>query len=148
MIQDAKSLLHMSQQELDDLYRASQPGPVPAGKAEGTAIVVPRTMFGALATQLIRWFVWRGKVFNPAGGDLKNRMTPFEFKAIRAKVYVGDSWLADGSAIVIDYSKTSLVARMVRDEIRQVGPDVYLGKVFLGRKHVIDFSLAFQPQNV
>jgi hypothetical protein len=44
---------------------------------------------------------------------------------------------------VLDYSKTSLVARQVRDEIREIAPGVFLGLVFLGHRHVLDFTLDF-----
>jgi hypothetical protein len=45
--------------------------------------------------------------------------------------------------IVLDYSETSLLAHWVRDEIREVGPCTYLGKVYLGKKRLIDFVLEF-----
>jgi hypothetical protein len=35
------------------------------------------------------------------------------------------------------------VARAIRDEIREVSPGIYLGLVFLGGKHVLDFALDF-----
>jgi hypothetical protein len=47
---------------------------------------------------------------------------------------------------VLDYSKTSIVAHLVRDEIREIAPGVYLGLVFLGRRHVLDFTLDFNHQ--
>jgi hypothetical protein len=98
-----------------------------------------------IATWLIRLLVWQGKVFNPAQRDLKNKVSPFGLKAIRARVYVGDSRLVQGQkAIVIDYSKTSFVAQKIRDEIRQVAPRLYLGKVFWGHKHLLDFSLSLE----
>src|SRR5207244_2123001 len=34
-------LLKMSQTELDDLFKKSDPGPIPDGAAEGTAIIAP-----------------------------------------------------------------------------------------------------------
>jgi hypothetical protein len=44
---------------------------------------------------------------------------------------------------VLDYSETSLVARWICDEIREVAPHTYLGKVYLGKKQLIDFALEF-----
>jgi len=35
------------------------------------------------------------------------------------------------------------VAHWVRDEIREVAPHIYLGKVYLGKKRLIDFALEF-----
>jgi hypothetical protein len=45
--------------------------------------------------------------------------------------------------IVLDYSETSLLAHWIRDEIREVAPRTYLGKVYLGKKRLIDFALEF-----
>jgi hypothetical protein len=53
------------------------------------------------------------------------------------------SWLDNQPAIILDYSKTSLVARSVRDEIREVGPGTYLGIVYIGHTKTINFVLQF-----
>ena len=144
-IANAQDLLSLSQAELDKLYRNSPLGDIPVGDTKGTAILIPKSPFGMIATWLIRLLVWQGKVFSPAQRDLKNKVSPFGLKAIRAMVYVGDSWLIQGQkAIVIDYSKTSFVAQKIRDEIRQVAPRLYLGKVFWGHKHLLDFSLSLE----
>jgi hypothetical protein len=59
-----------------------------------------------------------------------NLLTPFSRKGLRAKVYTGDSWFDGRPCVVIDYSETSKAARRIRDEIRQIGPDEYLGVVY------------------
>lgn len=74
--------------------------------------------------------------------QLLNKLTPFSIRAIRANVYVDKSWLDGQDTIVLDYSKTS-VCGMIRDEIREVVPGVYLGKVWLWRWRVLDFALRF-----
>lgn len=86
---------------------------------------------------------WRGKVVNARQGRLKNILTPLNIQAIAAAVYKQDSWVDGAPCIVLDYSKTSLVARMIRDEIREIAPGVFLGVVFWGRRHVLDFALDF-----
>ena len=65
---------------------------------------------------------WKGKVFDREKGELKNKILPFGIKAVRAKVYKEASWFDGKETIVLDYSKTSFVARLVRDEIREVAP--------------------------
>lgn len=47
-------LLKMPQAELDALFTASEPGPIPAGEAQGTAIVAPGTSFGDNAAAFVR----------------------------------------------------------------------------------------------
>jgi len=93
--------------------------------------------------RLINHFAWQGKVFDPTKGVLRNKILPFGLNAIIAKVYKGPSWLDNKECIVLDYSETSLLAHWVRDEIREIAPHVYLGKVYLGKKRLIDFALEF-----
>jgi hypothetical protein len=82
-------------------------------------------------------------VFDRAKGELKNKILPMGHKAIVAKVYKDKSWLDQKECIVLDYSKTSLIAHWIRDEIREVAPDIYLGIVYWGKKKLIHFALKF-----
>jgi len=138
---DPRAFIHMSQRELDDLFTAAPTGPIPVGDTQGTAIFMPGTFIATLVRLLVRLFFWKGKVFNPATQDLRNKLSPFSIRGIRALVYMGESWLDGRKVIVIDYSKTSFVAQKIRDEIREVAPGVYLGKVWVGTKRVADFAL-------
>ena len=45
--------------------------------------------------------------------------------------------------IVLGYFETSLLAHCIRDEIREVAPGLYLGKVYWGKKRLIDFAIEF-----
>lgn len=142
-VQVAKELRSRSKAELDEIFRQAEPGPIPAGVSRGTAIIAPGSWIDGLLAGLVRLFWWKGKIFRPETKDLKNRILPFGIPLIRAEVYVDGSWFADGDAIILDYSKSSFVARMIRDEIRQVGPGLYLGQVFWGKKRLILFMLEF-----
>jgi hypothetical protein len=139
---DLPALLHMSQAELDSLFRASRPGPTPAGVAAGEAIVFPGTPLSGVLAPCLHLF-WQGKVFFPKGHDLLNRILPFGLRAVRARVYRGRSWFDDHEAIILDYSKTSLLAHYIRDEIRQVSPGLYLGLVYWSHTKTINFALDF-----
>lgn len=146
---DVPQLLKMSQPELDRVFREGNPGPVPEGQADGTAIIAPGTVFSPQIAVLINHFAWQGKVFDPKTGTLKNRIGPFGLDAIIARVYKADSWLDGKECIVLDYSETSFVAHWVRDEIRLIRqPGLYLGKVFWDRSRLIDFTLQFQSAGV
>ena len=140
---DAKQLLAMSQEQLDDLFRASPAGDIPNGAANGTAIIAPGTRYCVTIAEIINHFGWQGKVFDAANGFLKNRILAFGVEAIIAKVYKGPSWLDGKECIVLDYSQTSIVAQRVRDEIRLLSPGFYLGKVYWGKDRLIDFCLQF-----
>ncbi len=143
MAYDVPQLLKMSQSELDALFTKSEPGPIPSGQAEGTAIVAPGTTYSADIANFISHFAWQGKTFDAEHGALKNRLLPFGLNAIIAKVYRGPSWLDGKECIVLDYSETSLLAQWIRDEIRQIEPGLYLGKVYWNKKRLIDFALKF-----
>ena len=137
-------LLDMSQADLDKLFTDSPAGPIPSGEADGTAIVAPGTTFSPAIAKFVSTFAWQGKVFDPEKGVLRNRILPFGLNAIIAKVYKGESWLDGKECIVLDYSDTSLLAHWIRDEIREIGPKMYLGKVYWAQQRLIDFVLQFK----
>jgi hypothetical protein len=140
---DKAQLLEMTGEKLDELFAASPPGPIPDGPAEGTAIIAPGTKFSADIAEFISVFGWKGKTFDGKRGVLTNRITPLGLNAIVAEVYVDKSWYDQKDCIVLDYSKTSLVAHWIRDEIRLIAPGFYLGLVYWEKKRLIHFALQF-----
>jgi hypothetical protein len=140
---DSTQLFQLSQKELDDLFSASQVGPLPDGEADGTAIIAAGKPYSQEIATLINYFAWQGKIFDSKAGFLKNRIGPFGLNAIIAKVYKGPSWFDGKECIVLDYSETSLVAHRIRDEIRLISAQLYLGKVYWEREHIFDFALKF-----
>jgi len=140
-----KSWLNKSREELDEIYRNAEPGEIPDWDTQGTAILAG-SAFSKIVAAFARVFAWHGKVFDLFSSDrqsgiLVNKITPFSWTFIVAKVYRGKSWLDGKDTIVIDYSKTSFFAKAIRDEIREVEAGVYLGKVWWGRKRILDFAL-------
>jgi hypothetical protein len=140
---DAAELMKKSQAELDDLFKASPAGDIPDGQAKGTAIIAPGTKFSHEIAELVSVFAWQGKTFDGKRGVLTNRILPLGLNAIVAEVYKDSSWLDGKECIVLDYSKTSLVAHWIRDEIRLIAPNFYLGKVYWDKSRLIDFCLDF-----
>lgn len=140
---DVKQLLQMSQPQLDTLFGEHDAGPIPDGEAKGTAIIAPGTPMSEPIASAINIFAWQGKVFDANAGLLRNEILPFGLKAIIARVYKAPSWLDGKACVVLDYSETSLVASHIRDEIRQIEPGLYLGKVYWDKARLIDFSLDF-----
>jgi hypothetical protein len=143
MAYTAEQLMEMSDKALDDLFSASPAGEIPNGPAEGTAIIAPGTKFSPAIASLINIFTWQGKTFDAAHGTLTNRILAFGLSAIVAQVYKTESWFDGKECIVLDYSKTSLLAEHVRDEIRQIGPGSYLGLVYWKKDKTIHFALQF-----
>lgn len=143
MAYDVPALLKMSFADLDSLFSSSPAGDIPSGPAKGTAIVASGTAFSPEIAEFISLFVWQGKTFDPAQGVLRNRILPIGLNAIIAKVYKAPSLFDNKECIVLDYSETSIVAQWIRDEIRLIQPDFYLGRVYWSGKPLIHFCLQF-----
>lgn len=124
----AQRLLDRKRADLETLYRSSESGPVPDGKANGFAAVAPGTAAGGASEALFRLF-WHGKIFDRKNGALINRLTIGH--VVKAKIFIGPSWLDGKPSVIIDYKGTSWIAGAVRDEIREVQPGVYLGFAYV-----------------
>lgn len=140
---DVDALKSMTQAELDDLFVRSPAGPIPAGEADGTVLFDPGSPIEDVAARVAHLLFWKGKVFDPASGELRNRILPEGIPAIAARVYRAPSWIDGKDCIVLDYSQTSVVAHWIRDEIREVAPGLYLGVVFWERRKILNFALDF-----
>ncbi|HEY2788462.1 MAG TPA: hypothetical protein VGI72_03345 [Gaiellales bacterium] len=140
---DVPALMAMSQAELDATFRASPAGDIPDGEAEGTVLVAPGTELTGIAARLIHLLAWKGKVFDADRGDLRNEVLLTGIHAVQARVYKDASWFDGQECIVLDYSHTSAVAHWIRDEMRLVAPNLYLGIVFWDHTKLIDFVLRF-----
>jgi hypothetical protein len=132
-----ESWLNKTREELDEIYRQGEPGHIPQGDTQGTAILAG-SLFAKFVAALGGLFAWQGKIFDIFAADghsgvLVNKITAFSLTFIVAKVYRDKSWLDGKETIVIDYSKTSFFARVIRDEIREIEPGVWLGKVWWGK---------------
>ena len=143
----AEELLELSQVDLDQLFRRSRPGEVPAGRGRGTPIFFPGTAATKPAAKVFGTLVWRGKVLRPEKADLSNLISILGIQAIRARVYRQESWFDGRDCIVLDYSETSRICGWVRDEIREVRPGLYLGLVygrgrFFGGRRLLDVTFA------
>ena len=120
-------LAHMSWPELECLYRQAEPGTIPEGYTPGRALYCPDSRFYGMRSKMTG-AVWHGKIFDGCEGTLVNQWAGF--RAIKARVSYGPSWLDGRPSIIMDYCGTSHVWADVRDEIREVSPGVYLGLMY------------------
>jgi hypothetical protein len=141
MAVDVPTLFTMNKEQLDELFKNAEAGPIPNGKAKGTALIVPGTALSDDLARVVELFVWQGKTFDAAAGVLRNRISILGLNAIVAEVYQGKSLLDDKPCVVLDYSKTSMVAKWIRDEIRLISPHLYLGRVYWDEKPILHFAL-------
>jgi hypothetical protein len=122
-------LVRMSRCELEAVYRRADMGTAPAGVTRGRAIFNPGSRLTVPAARVTR-ILWQGKVFKD-DGMMVNRV--FGVRAIHARVYVGESWFDGRPSVIMDYCGTSRLFPDVRDEIREVGPGLWLGLTYIRR---------------
>jgi hypothetical protein len=135
------ALLGMSNADLDALFRTSPSGDIPDGRLRGTVLLWPGTRACGILARAAYLLLWRGKVVDRRRGTLLNLLSPLAVQSVKARVSHAPSWVDGEPCVLIDYSRTSLVARKVRDEIRLVGPGIYLGVVWLMKRRVAWFTL-------
>jgi hypothetical protein len=141
---DERSLRRMDNRELDLLFRSSPAGDLPHGRLPGTGLLFPGTPVCAPLAWLLQLLVWQGKETEASGRSLKNLIGPLGMRSIRALLSHDRSWVDGENCVLIDYSMTSIVARLVRDEVRLVAPDLYLGVVWLWKRRAGWFTLRQQ----
>jgi hypothetical protein len=132
---------------LEQLYRDGAATARPVGESNGRAIIMAGTVCGRLLSAIAN-SIWKGKLFAEDGG-LINKI--LGMKLVKARVKQGESWSDSDPAIAIDYKDTSRVAFFIRDEIRLVADDLYLGKAYIrlpfGRRFAaLFFALDFRTQ--
>ena len=140
---DPSTLIAATRPELAKLFSSGRVGAIPDGRGRGTVLLGTGGLAAQVTARLSYALAWRGKMVSARTARLLNILTPLQIEAIEAVIYKQDSWYDGAPCIVLDYSKTSFAARMIRDEIREIAPGVFLGIVFWGRRHVLDFALDF-----
>jgi hypothetical protein len=133
-------LVRMGPAELEQLYAGGTLGPIPPGKVRGQALLDPGTRLAVPKSRASR-LVWQGKIFRSDGQSAINRF--FGIRMIKADVYVAESWRDGRPALILDYSRTSMLYAPYRDEIRQVAPGLYLGLMFDRRKSPPSLKMYF-----
>jgi hypothetical protein len=140
----ATDLPSLGGSQLDELFAGAPAGSIPVGVGHGQALIATGSRAARPVVAFVRLFAWRGKEFDGRGRSLRNLITPLGVRAIKADVYVDASRFDGLPCIVLDYSKTSRLARWVRDEIREVAPGLYVGLVYVrSRRAPVRFSLQF-----
>lgn len=140
-----KDLLKMSQEEIDKLYKKGSVDKIPDGDSKGIAII----WAGSILTRIIAflsWLLfWKGKYFDREEGYFLNKILPFGLRAVKGDLYIEKKcFFCSGKAIVLDYSKTTLLLRSVREEMREIAPGLFLAQVYWNDKRISNFTLEFE----
>ena len=139
---DERALLAMPPRRVDEAFRSAGFAPLPDGRADGVFLWASGTPAARTVSRIVG-LAWRGKVVDVGRARVVNRVTPLGLLAVRAALGPGPSRLDGRDCVVLDYSRTSLIARLVRDELRPVAPGLYLGVVWLWRWRAGSFTLRF-----
>lgn len=118
------SLLSMDEAQLLAVYQQGSVAGLPTGKLKGTVLPAPGSRRNAAMSTGGR-LVWQGKVVDSSGTIAVNRF--FGISTVKGRLYQGTSWYDGQSSLILDYAGTSRVYAHMRDEIRLVGPGLYLG---------------------
>jgi hypothetical protein len=110
----------------------------------GTGLLFPGTWACGPLARLVHLLFWKGKVTDAPAKSLENLVGPLGTRAVKALLSHDLSWVDGKDCVLIDYSTTSFVARPVRDEIRLVSPQLYLGVFWLRRWRLGWFTLRQQ----
>ena len=141
---------------LETMYKTSTHGPIPNGDTRGKAAFNPGSLFSPFEQLVLRGF-WSGKVFtHHRNGTVTLINKTLIGRKFPAKVYIGKSLMDGGESIIIDYTEDAgipivgPVVASIRDEIRRVGPNLYLGYAFMkrgdGYVNVLPFALDASPR--
>ncbi len=132
--------------DLMDLYRMARTPTLEEldGKLTGRMLAVPRAQephVKAVLEQFARSrvFPWQGKTFKhetASHGHGVNRLLGERVTWFRFHTFVGPSHAGDFDAVHLDYSHDGNppVVRKVKDEVREVGPGLYLGLAYLSMR--------------
>ena len=148
---DLDALLEKTPDELERLYRS---GWVPRiekikgdlrGRMLAAPIVSPRVNGILRAFARTSAFPWKGKSFRPQTldrGEGINRVFVDRFKLFRFETFVARSRAGDFDAVQLDYDRPGNpgIIRRVKDEIRGIGDNLYLGQAYFvasGKPHLV-----------
>jgi hypothetical protein len=163
---DLSVLRRMSFTELETLYRAAKrPSSLSDldGDAQGAMLAWRSPASGPLAWLLSSFgsssvFPWKGKSFKSKFNDRGEGINRIDLGVLQTQWFPFatrfDSSFLDGEpAFVLDYSRPGNppIIRQIVDEVREVGPGLYMGPAALrvaGKpRPILFFGLSFQKKN-
>lgn len=135
-------LTSLSSAELHEAFLNGDVGEPPSGSLEGlglTAGPVGGSLSAAVLRTAVRALVWRGKSLDPQAGTSVNLMTPFRLRLGPARTRIDSGVIDARPSLFVDFRPTTGLP--IHDEVRQVGPGLYLGLTFVGSSPAAFFAL-------
>jgi len=143
MPSNLEDLQTLNDTELNELYDYGTAYAIPGSHSPRTDWLLtglPLPVPGYEGPSELLNFFWGGKTFTTdhfGNTSLTNQVlptTPFTFNNVSAVVTIRDNSLTNDSAPVIflNYKKSNVrISRPVRDELRLIAPNLYLGRAYL-----------------
>ena len=126
VVDSLDSLKRLNREQLESLYSQGELGELPVGFVKGEVLVLTE-MALPRANRNTTKLIWRGKHFNDEGAFM-NQFTGF--RAVHSRAYVDNSFFDNKPSHILEYPTNIPFFGNMRDELRQVGPDLYLSVVF------------------
>jgi hypothetical protein len=117
--------------ELDRLFCAAGAGRVPLGHAHGRVLLMLDAPHPQARARLAGT-VWKGKYFLDDGSFINQWVG---FQALHSRAVHGPSWCDGQPCIVMEYPRGTPVFANSRDELREIGPGLYLGRIYERSPH-------------
>lgn len=116
----------LSVEQLDALYTEGSIERLPVGAARGKVLVFVDAKFPKVKARLSNT-LWRGKQFDEDGEFINQFLG---FKALKSKAEICTSWFDGKPTIQLEYPSKTPVFGNTHDEIREICPGVFLGRVY------------------
>jgi hypothetical protein len=121
-----RQLQRMNACELAELYAKADIGSMPSGCVRGRVLILTGNHLPRASARTNN-VVWKGKCFDP-DGCFTNRW--LGFNALTSQARPGPSWEDGRPSLVMDYPPGTPILGNVRDEIREVAPGLWLGRLY------------------
>jgi hypothetical protein len=123
---DPGQLRKLSECELEHLFAQAAAGPLPVGFGRGQVLLRVNTRLPRLKAGMSN-ALWKGKVFRD-DGSFTNQWVGVQ--AIESTAGYGVSWYDGKPCIVMEYPLDAPIFGKNRDELRQIGPNLYLCRFY------------------
>jgi hypothetical protein len=132
-----------SQCDLESVFRQGCAEVPPIGAYRGEILLFTDFYRRPNLARRLSGLAWKGKDFED-GGTFINQFVGM--KALRSSVGAGESWLDGQPCVVLEYSDGTPLFGTTRDEIRRIGPDLYLVLLFERSTGQLRGILALTPR--
>jgi hypothetical protein len=121
-----RQLQRLRDHELERLFAQAEAPLPPVGYVRGQVLTLEGFRFPRVGVKLTG-LVWKGKHFDEEGRFINQWNC---FKALHSRAAYGPSWFDGGPCLVLEYPPGTPLFANMRDEVRQVGPCLYLIRAY------------------